>query len=212
MDNIQKTNQASFLYNCNKNLHGDECEKWLKDNTTVEGSLTLIDPTITSLPKGLAVKGDLSIKGGNICRLPDDIKVNGTLFLRDTLIDEIPDSLSSLRSLIVDNSPIRKLPENLSVARGCHLYDTCLTSLPEGFRCKELRLNGNEHLTRLPDNLSVTYLSILNCGLKELPKGLKVQKDLYVSRTTSLGYIPTYRLVEALPYPIPYLLRFHLIL
>jgi hypothetical protein len=54
--------------------------------------------SLTALPDGLNVGGDLDLRDTNITALPDGLNVGGGLYLRGTKITALPDGLKSAAS------------------------------------------------------------------------------------------------------------------
>ena len=86
----------------------------LPDNWICDGHLNLINTPIKSLPKGLVVKGNLSLWGSLIETLPDDIWVQGNLNLVNTPVVVIPSGIHVGGYLMIAYTEIKDLPPHIS--------------------------------------------------------------------------------------------------
>jgi len=99
----------------------------LPDNLVLENLYTYNSP-LTELPKGLKVKGTLSIANTNITEIPDDCEFE-SLDISSTRITKLRDNLI-LKSLDIQNTQLEKLPQNLVVFNTLIIDETNITSLP----------------------------------------------------------------------------------
>jgi hypothetical protein len=104
----------------------------LPEGLSVGGNLDLCGTNITALPEGLSVGGNLDLCGTNITALPEGLSVGGYLVLRLTKITALPDGLSVGGGLDLRDTNITALPEGLSVGGYLDLNRTKITALPKG--------------------------------------------------------------------------------
>ena len=116
----------------------------LPDNLVVNGDLLLDDnPQLVNLPRGLVVKGKLSLYKCGVSSIPPDIQVGGDLCLISCPIKELPRNLKVGGSLeLFHNRLISALPEGLIVGdildvRGC----TSLTTVPTNIKAKIIKMS-----------------------------------------------------------------------
>lgn len=116
----------------------------LPDNLVVNGDLLLDEnPQLVSLPRGLVVKGKLSLYKCGVSTIPPDIQVGGDLTLISCPIKELPHNLKVGGSLeLFHNKLITALPEGLIVGdildvRGC----TSLTTVPTNIKAKIIKMS-----------------------------------------------------------------------
>jgi hypothetical protein len=86
---------------------------------------------ITSIGRGLVVKGDLYICGNPIKTLPDDMDVWGDIYARQTLIASLPDGFACSGDLDLTSTSITALPYGLRVGHSLVLHDNNIAELPE---------------------------------------------------------------------------------
>ena len=119
-------------YRGNLDLHGTSITS-LPDGLVVDGNLDLEDCTgITSLPNDLAVGGLLDLSGTGITSLPNDLVVGGNLDLYNTSITFLPNDLTVGGNLYLRGTSITSLPNDLAVGGYLDLHGTGITSLPKG--------------------------------------------------------------------------------
>lgn len=151
----------------------------LRDNLVLD-NLWVYYTLLSELPKNLKVKGELNISNTKITEIPDDCEC-GVLDMCTTNITKLPDNLV-LENLYTYNSPLTELPKGLKVKGTLSIANTNITEIPND--CEFGGLIAQESkLVKLRDNLKLDFLNVKNSALTELPKGLKVKKDLNISHT-----------------------------
>ena len=109
---------------------------------------------ITSLPEGLNVDGNLYLYSSNITSIPKGLKVRG-LFLGDSKIKSLPEDLE-VKGLDLSGTEITKLPKGLKVDYNLDLKQSKIESLPEDLRVgNDLNLRNCKNLKSLPKGLKV---------------------------------------------------------
>jgi hypothetical protein len=146
----------------------------------VRGDLSLRGTNITALPEGLSVGGHLDRWGTEITVLPESLRVCGSLFLRGTKVTALPEGLSVGGSLFLRGTNIIALPEGLSVGGGFDLEGTEITALPDGLTVGGfLDLRGTR-IMALPEGLSVGgFLDLRDTKITALPEALSVGGKIY---------------------------------
>jgi hypothetical protein len=100
---------------------------------TVAGGLILDGcGWLKSLPSGLAVGGDLGLRGTRLTALPRDLRVGGYLDLAGSAIVGFPDGFLLPRDCFCLGTPLTGVPEGFRVGGTLDLQDTCMTALPAG--------------------------------------------------------------------------------
>ena len=152
----------------------------LPDNYHVRGSLYLIHCSIEELPKGLLVDGKLKIMGGHIRIIPDDCRCE-CLDARKSKVEKIPDNWS-VKYLKLEDSAVSELSKGLRVSEMLNISRTAIREIPEVLPGIDL-VAQDAQLEKLPDNWPVRSLNLTGNPISMLPKGLKVQWTLIISRT-----------------------------
>jgi hypothetical protein len=112
-------------------------EDFLKlKNLTVWDTLDLVDSTLTTLPEGLKVDGNLHLENSKIKYLPDNLQVNGTLELYNTDIAKLPKNLKVRGDLNIRGTKIDSLPDDLQVEYMIYISKYKNIHIPEKFKNK----------------------------------------------------------------------------
>lgn len=177
-------------------------------NLRVEGSLWVV-PSVTCLPAGLCVTGDLVIEDNEkITSLPADLEVGGSLILERVRISVLPETVKIGKHLDFNSSPVaeainpEKFNEYLNTSYGpswggVQCANPAIFGVPaaELVLPKGLKIKGNLDLTDsnvkvLPEGLEVGGdLNLSNTKVTDLPGDLKVGGNL-ILRGTSLKVLP----------------------
>ena len=162
-----------------------------KKDLIVNGDLDLggSGTTITEIPAGLRVSGDLILNAAPITKLPADLWVGKNLELIRTAITELPVGLHVGRDLDLSESRIKSLPVNFTVNGDLHLFRTPITTLPAGLKVKGVLNISNTKITTLPSNLEFGGLDISNTPIQSLPAGFRIKGDLDL-RNSSITSLP----------------------
>jgi len=156
----------------------------MPDGLTVAGDLDLTKTDITSLPRGLTVLGSLILSGCRIIVLPEDLTVANDLRLNGSGVTALPTTLTLGRGLDLCKTPVTELPENLSINGSLDLGDTAITRLPEGLAVGENLDLRNTRMTELPDRFSVGGSLLLHrSAIATLPRGLTLGGSLLLSQS-----------------------------
>ena len=158
----------------------------LKDNISLN-YLNANGSSLTKLPKGLKVKGEVHISNTKITEIPDDCEFD-ELYMGDTKITKLRDNLE-LKGLYVCYSSLIELPKGLKVKGSLNISHTNITEIPDDceFECLSM---GATKITKLRDNLILDYLNAKSSSLQELPKGLVIYGCLDIKNTV----------IKSLPY------------
>jgi len=158
----------------------------LKDNILLN-YLNANGSSLTKLPKGLKVKGEVHISNTKITEIPDDCEFD-ELYMGDTKITKLRDNLE-LKGLYVCNSSLQELPKGLKVEGLLDISHTNITEIPNDCEFGSLYMNDTK-IKKLRDNLVLNSLSICNSSLTELPKNLIIYGFLNIKNTV----------IKSLPY------------
>lgn len=185
-----KTASTSIVQDADGNVHPlDE----LPENVRIAGALNLDNYAITTLPEGLRVDGDLSLrrmfwhhlipereKG----RLPDGLQVGGALDLTDSMVTGFGTGTLVGGDLVLRGTRIHAWPKGVSVDGNIDLSRTPVASLPKRFVAwGDLVLDGCP-IDELPEGLSVAgALSIRGTRIRSLPRNFTVGGSLRLSRS-----------------------------
>ena len=142
----------------------------LRDNLELD-ELRAYNSSLRHLPKGLKVKGALSISNTDITEIPDDCEF-GSLFSQDSKLTKLRDNLT-LNYLNVRNSLLTELPKGLKVNGDLDISYTDIMEIPDDCEFGSLYMCSTR-ITKLRDNLTLYDLWTDNSFLKDLPKNLVV--------------------------------------
>lgn len=165
-------------------------EKEIRDAVQVEGQtarlvfkgkLNLHDiPSLTKLPDGFEVQGDLHISGcRNVLfkRLPRGMKVTGYFTMESTQIEEIPPDLVVGGNLYANACvALKKFHVDAHVGGSIFLRDCLkLSALPEAMGVHgDLDIQGCTGITTLPDDFYIRgSLNITDSGIEKNLEGLR---------------------------------------
>ena len=155
--------------------------------------------SLTSLPAGVSVGGDLKLYGcTRLTSLPAGLTVQGNLKLYGcTSLTSLPAGLTAGGNLDLSGcTRLTSLPAGVSVGGDLKLYGcTRLTSLPAGLTVGgNLNLSSCHRITSLPAGLTVGgNLNLSSCHrITSLPAGVSVGGDLKLSGCTSLAELPAW--------------------
>ncbi len=127
-------------------------------------------------------KGNLSLQGTQVTKLPDNLVISGSLDLQRTLIKELPPGLKVAVDLNISNTEISSLPP-IIVKGEFHLSKTSITSFPAGIEIGNLKLHDT-NVTSLPDGLKISKtLDLEGSAMVTLPNNLHVGEDLRLAHT-----------------------------
>ena len=158
----------------------------LKDNISLN-YLNANGSSLTKLPKGLKVKGEVHISNTKITEIPDDCEFD-ELYMGDTKITKLRDNLE-LKGLYVCGSSLQELPKGLKVEGLLDISHTNITEIPNDCEFECLFMEATK-ITKLRDNLGLDYLNAKGSSLQELPKGLVIYGFLDIKNTV----------IKSLPY------------
>ena len=158
----------------------------LKDNISLN-YLNANGSSLTKLPKGLKVKGEVHISNTKITEIPDDCEFD-ELYMGDTKITKLRDNLE-LKGLYVCGSSLQELPKGLKVEGLLDISHTNITEIPNDCEFECLSMEATK-ITKLRDNLGLDYLNAKGSSLQELPKGLVIYGFLDIKNTV----------IKSLPY------------
>jgi hypothetical protein len=119
-----------------------------------DGFLDLSGKNITSLPKGLEVRGNLYLRNcKSLTSLPEGLSVWGTLDLKGSTIKSLPEGLLLGGLNLTNCKSLTSLPEGMKVGRGGLNLTNCksLTSLPKGLKVGENLYIKNSPLAKFSD-------------------------------------------------------------
>ena len=97
-------------------------EPLTKEDLVVNSDLNLFGSNLTSLPKGLKVRGYLDLSFSEIKSLPEGLEVSGELNLTDTELTSLPKGLKVGGNLDTTYTPLAK-----------YTYDELIEMIKPGF-------------------------------------------------------------------------------
>lgn len=151
----------------------------LRDNLELD-ELRAYNSSLRHLPKGLKVKGALSISNTDIAEIPDDCEF-GSLFSQDSKLTKLPNNLA-LNYFSACSSSLTELPKGLKVKNNLEISFTKITEIPDDCEFSSLCMMQTK-ITKLRDNLTLNDLHASYSALQELPKNLVVLGILTVLDT-----------------------------
>lgn len=99
----------------------------LPNNITESGYLNMNHTNITELPSNYKnIHGDLTAGDASLTKLPDGLYIEGELYLHRTPIQRLPDNLTVEGDIKANWTQLSELPKNLYVKGNLELQDTPL--------------------------------------------------------------------------------------
>ena len=190
---ISQTNITEIPDDCEfKSLNVSHTKiRKLRDNLCLD-ELGICESRLTTLPKGLKVKGELNISYSDITDIPDDCEF-GCLAMEETKITKLRNNLN-LIYLDARGSALQQLPKELKVKGLLNVSETNITEIPNDCEFGSLSMNDTK-IKKLRDNLVLNNLSICNSSLTELPKNLIIYYSLD-NENTNIKSLPYDCLVD----------------
>jgi hypothetical protein len=108
-----------------------------------DGFLDLSGKNITSLPKGLEVRGNLYLQNcKSLTSLPEGLSVWGTLDLKGSTIKSLPEYLNIKDDLDLSHTKITSLPKGLKVGENLYIKNSPLAKFSDESLKDMIGLNG----------------------------------------------------------------------
>lgn len=156
--------------------YGKLARQIFSSDKQVKGNVVLSKmPSITRLPDGLTIDGNLDLRKSKLVALPKGLTVTGRINFDRTYYTEIPENWTIKGGCSLFRSQITKIGDNFYVGEDLNLMLTKIKSLPRGMVVKGDLYLDNSAVESLPNDLVVGGdLSLSSSRVANIPDGVSI--------------------------------------